>query len=156
MNIFSPRKSPIYGRFSGFCNLLYLKIPENFVSFILQDRFWFVHLPFGRIVKFRFLAQFQEDHLLPPFQSCLLLYSFCTSLLHSHIIWLMVSSLSAHNLNWLFCCFRFVAIYRCVTYWPPTRLSDEKCTCVNNRCIRSKILRDNLDCRRVELSVNCR
>ena len=37
----------------------------------------------------------------------------------------------------------------------PTKLSDEKCTCVNNRCIRSKISGDNLDCRRVELSVNC-
>ena len=37
----------------------------------------------------------------------------------------------------------------------PAGLSDEKCTCVNNRCIRSKILGDNLDCRRVELSANC-
>ena len=37
----------------------------------------------------------------------------------------------------------------------PARLSDEKCTCVNNRCIRSKISGDNLDCRRVELSVKC-
>ena len=37
----------------------------------------------------------------------------------------------------------------------PAKLSDEKCTCVNNRCIRSKISGDNLDCRRVELSANC-
>ena len=36
----------------------------------------------------------------------------------------------------------------------PAKLSDEKCTCVNNRCIRSKISGDNLDCRRVELSAN--
>ena len=44
-----------------------------------------------------------------------------------------------------------------VAYWPPTRPScqNKKCTCVNNRCIRSKISGDNLDCRRVELSVNC-
>ena len=33
------------------------------------------------------------------------------------------------------------------------RLSDEKCTCVNNRFIWSKISGDNLDCRRVELSI---
>ena len=37
----------------------------------------------------------------------------------------------------------------------PAELSDEKCTCVNNRCIRSKISGDNLDCGQVELSVNC-
>ena len=37
-------------------------------------------------------------------QSCLVLYSFCTNLLHSLIIWLMVSSLSPHNLYLLFCC----------------------------------------------------
>ena len=36
----------------------------------------------------------------------------------------------------------------------PVMLSDQKCTCVNNRCIRSKISGDNLDCRRVELSTN--
>ena len=37
----------------------------------------------------------------------------------------------------------------------PAKLSDEKCTCVNNRCIRSKISGDNLDCRRVEMRANC-
>ena len=37
----------------------------------------------------------------------------------------------------------------------PAELSDEKCTCVNNTCIRSKLSGDNLDCRRVELSANC-
>ena len=41
-----------------------------------------------------------------------------------------------------------------VTYWLPAELSDEKCSSVNNRCIRSKISEDNLDCRRVELSAN--
>ena len=39
-----------------------------------------------------------------PTQSCLVLYSFCANLLHSLIIWLMVSSLSPHSLHWLFCC----------------------------------------------------
>ena len=39
-----------------------------------------------------------------PTQSCLVLYSFCANLLHSLIMWLMVSSLSQHNLHLLFCC----------------------------------------------------
>ena len=38
-----------------------------------------------------------------PTQSCLVLY-FCTNLLHSLIMWIMVSSLSPHNLHLLFCC----------------------------------------------------
>ena len=37
-------------------------------------------------------------------QSCLVLYSFCANLLHSLIMWLVVSSLSPHNLHLLFCC----------------------------------------------------
>ena len=39
-----------------------------------------------------------------PTQSCLALYSFRGNLLHSHILWLMVSSLSPHNLHLLCCC----------------------------------------------------
>ena len=39
-----------------------------------------------------------------PTQSCLVLYSFQANLLHSLIMWLMVSSLSPHNLHLLFCC----------------------------------------------------
>ena len=39
-----------------------------------------------------------------PTQSCLTLYSLCASLLHSLIMWLMVSSLSLHSLHLLFCC----------------------------------------------------
>ena len=37
-------------------------------------------------------------------QSCLALYFFCANLLHSLIMWLMVSSLSPHSLHLLFCC----------------------------------------------------
>ena len=37
-------------------------------------------------------------------QSCLVLYSFCANLLHSLIMWLMISSLSLHSLHLLFCC----------------------------------------------------
>ena len=39
-----------------------------------------------------------------PTQSCLALYSRCANLLHSLIIWLMVSSLLPHSLHLLFCC----------------------------------------------------
>ena len=37
-----------------------------------------------------------------PTQSCLILYSFCANLLHSLIMWSIVSSLSPHNLYLLF------------------------------------------------------
>ena len=37
-----------------------------------------------------------------PTQSCQVSYSFCANLLHSLIMWLMVSSLSPHNLHLLF------------------------------------------------------
>ena len=39
-----------------------------------------------------------------PTQSCLVLYSFCANLLHSLIMWLMVSSMSPHSQHLLFCC----------------------------------------------------
>ena len=39
-----------------------------------------------------------------PTQSCLVLYSFCSNLLHSLIMWLLVLSLSPHSLHLLFCC----------------------------------------------------
>ena len=39
-----------------------------------------------------------------PTQSCLAFYSFCANLLHSLIMWSMVSSLSPHSPHLLFCC----------------------------------------------------
>ena len=39
-----------------------------------------------------------------PTQSCLFLISYCANLLHSLIMWLIVSSLSPHNLHLLFRC----------------------------------------------------
>ena len=39
-----------------------------------------------------------------PIHSLLVLYSLCANLLHSLIMWLIVSSLSLHNLHLLFCC----------------------------------------------------
>ena len=38
-----------------------------------------------------------------------------------------------------------------VTYWPSAELSNKRCTCVNNRCIWSKISGYHLDCGWVEL-----
>ena len=37
-------------------------------------------------------------------ESYLVLYSFCANLMHSLILWLMVSSLSPHSQHLLFCC----------------------------------------------------
>ena len=39
-----------------------------------------------------------------PIQSCRVLYSICTHLLHSLIMWLFLSFLSPHNLHLWFCC----------------------------------------------------
>ena len=48
---------------------------------------------------------YNSQRITLPTQSCLVLYSFCTNLLHSLIMWLIVSSLSPHSLHLLFCCF---------------------------------------------------
>ena len=42
---------------------LYVKILEHFVRLIFLDRFGVVQIPFARMVKFQFLAQFPVDHL---------------------------------------------------------------------------------------------
>ena len=52
--------------------------------------------------NWNFLHIFQWITLLT--QSCLALYSFCANLLHSLIMWLIVSSLSPHSLHLLICC----------------------------------------------------
>ena len=41
---------------------------------IRQDRFWVVHIPFVRMVKPQFLAQFQVDHLAHSDVSSLILF----------------------------------------------------------------------------------
>ena len=46
-----------------------------------------------------------SQSIVLPTHSCLALYSFCANLLHSLIMWLMVSSLSPHSLHLLFCCY---------------------------------------------------
>ena len=57
-----------------------VEIPEEFVYVILQDWCWVVHIPFVWS-NFNFLHDSQW--ITSPTQSCLILYSFCTNLLHS-------------------------------------------------------------------------
>ena len=45
---------------------LSLEIPEEFVRLILKYRFLVVYIPFVRMVKHQFLAQFPADHLVHP------------------------------------------------------------------------------------------
>ena len=52
---------------------LYLKILEEFVGLILQEIFWVEHIPFARMVKFLFLAQFPVDHLTHPVVSIIII-----------------------------------------------------------------------------------
>ena len=52
--------------------------------------------------NFNFLHNSQWITL--PTQRCLVIYSFCANLLHSLIMWLIVSFLPPHNLQLLFCC----------------------------------------------------
>ena len=52
--------------------------------------------------NFNFLHNYQW--ITSSTQSCLVLYSFCANLLHSFIMWLIVSSLSSCKLHLLFCC----------------------------------------------------
>ena len=53
---------------------LYLKIQEEFVRFILQNKFRVVHIPFVRMVKLKFLAQFPVDYLVQPVVFSLILF----------------------------------------------------------------------------------
>ena len=71
------------------CILKFLRI----LCLILQEWFWFVHIPFGCTVKFQFLAQF-------PTQLCLALPSFCTSLL---LLSLLSLNYLLHNKNICIC-----------------------------------------------------
>ena len=54
---------------------LYFKTPEEFVRLILQDRFWFVHIPFIRMVNFKF-ASLQRLLNMWLIVSYLLLYHY--------------------------------------------------------------------------------
>ena len=70
---------------------LYLKISENFVHLILQNEFQFMHIPFGSLAKFHFLAQFSMNHLLLPVMSSLVLFldqfAAFTYVINNFIFW---------------------------------------------------------------------
>ena len=61
---------------------------------ILQDRFWFVHIPFGCMIRTKFIFLHNSLWTTFPTQSCLVLYSFNVCLLPSLIKWLIVFSYS--------------------------------------------------------------
>ena len=98
--------SPQFSKFSSFLLIMIrsgrladikLSVPMSkfheslWVSYSRIDA-WVVHIPYiSHMVNFRT-------------QSCLVLYSFCTNLLHSLYMWLIVSSLPLHNLHLRFCC----------------------------------------------------
>ena len=53
------------GLWPGFGDL-YLKILDNFMRVIFQERFWFAYKPFGNTIKFLSFAKFPVDHLSDP------------------------------------------------------------------------------------------
>ena len=71
------------------------------MSFSRRDSGLYIYYLFVWL-NFNFLHNSQWITL--PTQSCLVLYSFWANLQHYFIIWLVVSSLSPHNLHLLFCC----------------------------------------------------
>ena len=52
---------------------LYVKIPEEFVRLIIQDRCWVVHIAFVRMVKF----QFPMYHIAHPVVPIIIIFSLC-------------------------------------------------------------------------------
>ena len=89
-----------------------LKIPDNLVRLILQDRFWFVHILFLRVVQFQFLAQFPVDHLAHPVVSCLILLLCYLDEFAYHVIdsFVSINTLpsSAVLLSFIYSCFEIV------------------------------------------------
>ena len=55
---------------------VYLKIPENFERFIVQDGFWVVHTQIVYMVKFQFLTQFPVDQLPDPVLSSFIMFFY--------------------------------------------------------------------------------
>ena len=93
---------------------LFLKISEKFVPRILQDWFWVVHIPFVRMIKFQFLAQFTVDHLVHPVVSSLIFF----------LCWFAVfaywSFRLSHHITYICCsCFDIVSHYGVIlcSYW---------------------------------------
>ena len=88
------------------------RLAENFVCISVSQRsLWvsFSRTDFRLCIYHLFVwSNFNFFHnsqwITLPTQSCLVLYSFYANLLHSLILWLIVSSLLSHNLHLLFCC----------------------------------------------------
>ena len=106
------------GRDHFFC--LYLKIPENFIRLVLKNEFWFVHILFGRMVRFQFLTQYPIDFLF-LFRRIESSTFLALVLLHSLIMWWIVLSQSPHNLHLLFCCIFLLSLF--LSSFFPTRLN---------------------------------
>ena len=53
---------------------VYVKIPLEFMCVIYLDRCWVVHIPFIRMVKFKYLSHYQVDHLAHPDMPNLVLF----------------------------------------------------------------------------------
>ena len=98
------------------------KIRWSFVPQNLRE-FWASHF-LGRILDFAYTISWFWSNLNSlhnsqwitfPTQSCLVLYSLCANLLHSLIMWLIVSSHSPYNLHLFSClvyfCFDIVIPY---------------------------------------------
>ena len=78
---------------------LYLMIPENLEHLILQDKLQVVHIPYVCMISIPCTIPSGSSSQASHVFSCTI---FWTNLLHSLIIWLIVSSLSPHNLHLLF------------------------------------------------------
>ena len=57
----------------GLGDLFVSQNPKEFILLILQDRFWFVYIPFCSMVKFQFVAQFPVIPLHHPVMSSFVL-----------------------------------------------------------------------------------
>ena len=118
------QQSPLFGRFSSFFLFffvnyhlvwsssqdlgicLYLKNPREFCVFHFPG--WVLVCAYT-IWQYGQISDLHNSQLITfPTQSCLVLYSFCASLLHLLIMWLIISSLLSHNLNILSCCILFI------------------------------------------------
>ena len=75
------------------------------------------------------------------FKSWTTLIAFHIALIPLGKVWIQLFSLQ-------------LSVNSIVAYWPLAELSNKSCTCVNNRCIRSKISGYNLDSGRAELGAD--
>ena len=78
---------------------VYVKVPEKFMCVRTDARLCICRLFVWSNLNFLHISQC----ITLPTHSCLALYSFCANLLHSLIMWLIVSSLSPLSLHLLFC-----------------------------------------------------